>query len=354
MFGAGQLGRITLDGLRRAGIEIIAFADNNAALRGSRVDGVPVLSPEDAVGRWKSSATFAVTVYNVSVPFSQLRRAGAERIVSYAYLFAAYHDHLLPFMCLGPAAEVVGHAAEIREAYGLMADEKSRQEFIRQLERRLFIGFDEPRPLTPGDHEREYFPEDVYATLDDEVFVDCGAYDGDTIRRFLGFRDNRWARIIALEPDPTSFRRLESFVAALPTEPSGRIRLERMAISDHKGSMAFAASGSVVSSVSSHGSIRVDVDNLDSLLSSETPTLIKMDLEGGEPEALYGARATLRRSRPVLAACIYHRSDHLWALPRLIHELAPEHTLFIRAHSEDCWDVSCYAVPLERTFPSHT
>jgi FkbM family methyltransferase len=352
LFGAGQLGRITLRGLRLAGAEVVGFADNNAALHGSRVEGVSVLSPAEAAARWKAQATFVVTAYNGSAPFAQLRRAGAERIVSYAYVFAAYRDHLLPFMCLGPAVEVMSHAAEIREAYGLMSDDRSRQEFIRQLERRLFIGFDQPRPVPSGDHEREYFPEDVYVPIDDEVFVDCGAYDGDTIRRFLLLRGNRWARIIALEPDPASFKRLESFVAALPDECSRRIRLERSALSYRKGSIGFAASGSVISNVSSVGGIRVDADTLDSLLSSETPTLIKMDLEGAEPEAIRGAHSTLSRSGPVLAACVYHRADHLWTLPLLLHDLAPEQALFIRAHSEDCWDTSCYSVPRTRTLPS--
>jgi FkbM family methyltransferase len=357
LFGAGQLGRITLEGLHRAGADPVAFADNNVALHGSRLEGVPVVSPEEAAGRWKSRATFVVTVYNVSAPFLQLRRAGAERIVSYAYLFAFHRDHLLPFMCLGPAAEVMAHAAEIREAYGFMADERSRQEFIRQLERRLFIGFDEPRSLTPGDHEREYFPEDVYAPLDDEVFVDCGAYDGDTIRRFLQLRNSRFERIVALEPDPSTFTRLQAFVGTLPPEQAAKIRTERLAVLDRRASLSFHASGSVVSGAKADGDIRVDADTLDHILSHERPTLIKMDLEGGEPEALDGARQTTRRNGPILAVCVYHRAGHLWKLPLLMHQLAPEHAMFLRAHSEDCWDVSCYLVPrgrLSRVIPNAT
>jgi len=344
LFGAGQLGRITLKGLRKAGIEPLAFADNNTTIHGSQVEGVPVISPEEAARRWSPRATFVVTVYNVSAPFSQLRRCVVERIASYADLFAAHRDYLLPFMCLGPSAGVLAHAGNIRAAYALMADEKSRKEFIRQLERRLFIGFDEPHPLSEGEHEHEYFPEEVYAPLNDEVFVDCGAYDGDTLRRFLQFRGDRWAKIIALEPDPASFKRLGAFVKGLPASQSQKIRIERVAVSDRRGLLAFDASGSVVSSARADGHLRVEAETLDSLLSYENPTLIKMDLEGAEPEALRGARATLQRSRPVLAVCVYHRPAHLWDLPILIREMAPEQTLALRAHSEDCWDASLYAI----------
>src|ERR1700680_3299753 len=47
LYGAGGLGRRTLLGMRRQGIDPIAFADGNSALWGTDVEGVRVLSPED-------------------------------------------------------------------------------------------------------------------------------------------------------------------------------------------------------------------------------------------------------------------------------------------------------------------
>jgi hypothetical protein len=45
LFGSGRLGQITLAGLRKSGIEPLAFADNNSKLWGAKVNGLQVLSP---------------------------------------------------------------------------------------------------------------------------------------------------------------------------------------------------------------------------------------------------------------------------------------------------------------------
>jgi FkbM family methyltransferase len=349
VFGAGPLGRVVLAGLERSGLRALAIADNDTARQGTCVEGVPIVSPAEAVSRWRGEAVFIVAVYNAAAPAAQLRREGAERITSYAHLFASRPNEFLPFMCLGDPEEVLSHAAEIRRAFDLMADEESRREFVTQIERRLFVGFDDhERPQTPEQRDSEYFPRDVYDPADDEVFVDCGAYDGDTIRRFLRRRNGRFGRIIAVEADPGSCERLRGYVRSLAPDAAGRIRVEQTALSDGSGMVAFDDSGSVVSAVRTGGHLEVRADTLDSILDGERPTVVKMDLEGGEPEALAGAAGTIREYAPVMAVCVYHRADHLWRLPLTLAEASPEYRLYLRAHAEDCWDVSVYAVPKRR------
>ena len=60
------------------------------------------------------------------------------------------------------------------------------------------------------------------------------------------------------------------------------------------------------------------------------PTLIKMDIEGSELEALHGdAAAPSPSGRPALAVCVYHRPDHLWRIPLLLAQLAERERLSI-------------------------
>jgi hypothetical protein len=105
------------------------------------------------------------------------------------------------------------------------------------------------------------------------------------------------------------------------------------------------------SSVNPNGTMEVDAEPLDEMVGGLHPTLIKMDLEGGEIEALAGSRRTIEREAPVLAMTVYHRADHLWRIPLMIASMRPNYSFFLRVHCQDCWDVSCYAVPPERTCP---
>ena len=157
VFGAGELGCKTLAGLRGLGILPLAIADNKTSLQGTLLEGVPVLSPEAAVERWGSTAVFVVATYNTAAPTSQLRAAGAARVIPYAVLFAAHPEAFLPFLCLGPPSAILEQADDIRRAFSLFQDEHSRAEFVRQVERRLLLGFESPRePLSQEDRSSEY------------------------------------------------------------------------------------------------------------------------------------------------------------------------------------------------------
>src|SRR5687767_8852368 len=66
IFGAGNLGKKAASVLADAGRTPAAFTDNNAALWGSRIDGVEVCSPAAAAERFASSATFVICVWHPS------------------------------------------------------------------------------------------------------------------------------------------------------------------------------------------------------------------------------------------------------------------------------------------------
>ena len=76
--------------------------------------------------------------------------------------------------------------------------------------------------------------------------------------------------------------------------------------------------------------------------------MIKMDIEGAEWDALRGARNVIARDRPVLAICVYHTHNDIWRIPLLIHEILPEHHLFLRAYEGDGFQTVVYAIPPRR------
>ncbi len=187
--GAGPLGRRTLACCRAHGLRVLAMSDHRASVEFADVDGTPVLSHEAAAARYGGSAAFVVTTYNTAALWRRLLSLGASQVLSYRGLYAARPDVFLPFMHLeGPDALRSRHAA-IEEACSLFDDPESRWEFVRQTRARLQLDVDTiPEEVPRAVRESEYFPDGLYRRLDDEVFVDGGAFQGDTLERFLA----RW------------------------------------------------------------------------------------------------------------------------------------------------------------------
>lgn len=347
LFGAGNLGRKTLAGLRAGGIEPIAFTDNNPSLWGKEVEGVRVLPPDEASRSLGERAVFVVTIWGgegtdrMRERCSQLRRLGCARVVSFLPLFWKYPEIFLPHYAADLPHRVLDARERIEEAFGLLSDDASRTEFVGEVRWRLRGDFDD---LGEPVSNEIYFPEDLHRLSPDEVFVDCGAFDGDTIRRFLARQPDFRGRIKALEPDPANFFKLARYVESLPAALRRRIDIFPWAASSRREVLRFNATGTAAASVGS-GSMQVQGVALDELLEDCRPTYIKMDTEGAEPEAIRGAFRTIAAHRPAMAICVYHRQDHLWEIPLLIDSCAGGYRFHLRPQVLEGWDLVCYAIP---------
>jgi FkbM family methyltransferase len=346
LFGAGALGRMVLAGLRRVGVEPKALADNNPKLWGKEVEGLRVFSAAEAAHRFGQDCCFVVTIYNGSKRRQQLRDLGCQHVAPFAALFWKYADVFIPGNGIDLPSNLPQCADELRAVYDMLADEHSRREICAQLRWRYWLDDSSmPAPLAARDL---YFPRELITQFDREVFVDCGAYDGETLRSFLEHAGSRFEHIFSFEPDPRNRNVLAQSTIALGTAISSRITSLPFVVGDQDGSAQFSADGSVCSHLTAGEGICVECRKLDNIAWTHLPTYIKMDIEGAEPDALRGASELLRKHMPVLAICLYHRSEHLWQVPRYIHETAPGYEVFIRRYAEECWELVCYAVPKHR------
>lgn len=348
LFGAGSLGRRTASGLRSLGIEIAAFSDNNPRVWNTVLDGVPVLSPEDAAARFASRANFVVTIWQggeslhrMSHTLNQLRQLGCDRVALVAELYWKYPEIFLPYLILDPPERVYDERQAIVDAFELLADDRSRLTWLDHLRFRLELDYDRLR-RDPGD---EYFAEDLLQFQEGEVFIDCGAYTGDTIASFMRHCP-RFGRIVAFEPDPLNLAKLEDYVSTL--EERNRIDIRTQAVSSKCGVMRFAECGDMTSRITPDG-VEVMTTTLDVALRDLQPTLIKLDVEGAEADALAGARDTLQRNRPVITIALEHNSHDLWRLPLKLASLIDNYEFHFRQHSEQGFDLVCYALPTERS-----
>jgi FkbM family methyltransferase len=351
LFGAGGLGRKTLAGLRKVGIEPLAFADNNASLWGREVEGVQVMSPKLAAQQYANYSACVVCIWGagsrhrIEHTRRQLQNLGCSKIVSFVPLFWKYPDLFLPYYAIDLPHKILSQAKNIAAAYALWSDESSRYEFLAQVRWRLLQDFDGlPSPVA----QEQYFPEDLFSLSMNEVFVDCGAYDGDSLRAFLLRQPAFKGTYIAIEPDPINLHRLKQYVTNLPDNLRYQIHLIPMALGVQRGIVRFAATGLASAGIDSSGMTEVESIALDEILENTSPSYIKMDIEGAELDALIGAQRSIRKAQPALAICVYHKPDHMWRIPLLIQSLHDQYKFYLRPYNEEAWDLVCYAVPNSR------
>jgi FkbM family methyltransferase len=351
IFGAGRLGRMVRQGLVGTDLDVAAFADNNPRSWGTVIDGLPVLSAEEAARKHSHEAVFVVAVWHPShAPLmaellAQLRTLGCC-VVPFPLLFWHYAGSFLPYFFWDLPEHLLEQGNHIAAAFELLDGEVSRQTFVAQLQLRLHADFDCIGAPCMGD---QYFPG-LFSMSADECFVDCGSYTGDTIQSFISQLDNRFRKVIAFEADPAVMPSLQEFLNGI----GSRASLHRAVVGAHNGVVRFAGNGIGGGCITDATGSEVDCVRLDDALAHEHVSFIKMDIEGAELQALEGAQDIIRRDRPVLAICGYHRPDHLWRVLASLKALAPDSALFLRAHCADGLDAVCYAVPPERQLRTAT
>lgn len=84
---------------------------------------------------------------------------------------------------------------------------------------------------------------------------------------------------------------------------------------------------------------------IDKEMSDKKVTYIKMDIEGAEREALWGAQKTIMCHTPKLAVSVYHKPQDIWEIPAIILQYHPSYQLFLRYYTLFSEDTVLYALP---------
>lgn len=347
LFGCGHLGKTTCARLQQAGIKADAFVDNDPRKWGKACMGLEILSQEMAIRRFGADARLVNCVYTASSLDSDVRRSGLN-VIPYADFAFTYSETLIPHGSLDRPGRLLASSDRIIEAAGLWKDETSCQEFVAQIRYRATLKGPMPPFLDPSS---TYFPEEIVDLDRQEVFIDCGAFDGDSIRAFLRRSGGWFGGVVGIEADPENAARLKAFVESLPESYAQRTRLVEVAVGAEEGTVSFQVTGTAESTFTGSiqgNQVQVPCRPLDAILKDIRPSYIKMDIEGAEPLALAGAAETIRKHSPVLAICLYHEIGHLWEIPLQIRSYTDRYDFFLRRYSDNVWEQVCYAVPKDR------
>lgn len=231
------------------------------------------------------------------------------------------------------------YSRELESLRGLLADEQSHKVLNSVIQYKLSGDL---VLLSDCQTPRDEVYQKIFRLGCDEVFVDAGAYTGDTVEEFVLHARRGFHQILALEPDRRNFKKLCATVDRLGIQaktkclPTGVWSCRDTLCFNHRSGRQAAFSGG--------GIPDTPVDSIDNLLDGELATLLKFDVEGAEEEALQGSQYTIARYRPRLAVSVYHRSEDIFVLPNLIHRMCPDYKLYLRHHPYfPAWETNCYA-----------
>lgn len=338
LFGAGNTYQLYKKTIELEGLNFECIWDNNPDKFTQReFAGVTVDSPEKYIaGHPMDKSTLVLIASNSKARYeikTQLDAIGIRNMILDAFLFRK-------------------HKSEIMDIFDMLEDDLSKQTYAHII-------------LTRAGGE-EYFPKeifcpDAYYTLPsffsmkkNEVFVDLGAYVGDTLETFIWKTAGEFKKVYLFEPN-------ENNVSAL------MIRAERLkrewSINDDKIEIVKAGIGSKseilyidpefsgspssrkILETQSENKKMVQVHSIDEffLNKQEKVTFIKADIESFEYDMLCGAKEMIQKYHPRLAICIYHGASDMYKIPLLIREYCPDYKIAIRHHSVTLSETVVYA-----------
>lgn len=290
VWGAGTIGRQNAVFLQRGGYEVSYFVDTNKEKQGKKLDNIDIVPPEKL-----------------------------------------YHDKRQPIVVLS-----IKDLFAIKTCYTLL----ERNAYPLQ---RVFWDAEFDGHLL-GNCGKQYFDLPALKREKEEVFVDGGAFDGNTTNDFFEWY-GEWggAKAIILEPNPLQIGIIENNVKEWMA--NGKVAVHNVALGNENRTARFHVdSVPAASSMCSSGNIEVHKVCLDDILKGERATFIKFDLEGAELEALEGAKETIKKWKPKMAISIYHKKEDIFEIPLYLMDIMPTYEFYLRHYLSVPQETVLYAV----------
>ena len=196
--------------------------------------------------------------------------------------------------------------------------------------------------------DEQYYPEGIVHLGEHESFVDCGAYNGDSLKVFLEKVNRQFDNFYAFEMEHKNFEELTKFVENECAPFQNKIQLFNYGVWNERKKIFIAGSKKDVNSIifysPQYEGEQVELCALDEIIGNQAVSFIKMDIEGAELEALQGAKNIIQSQHPTLAISIYHKYEDIYTIPLYIKSLVEGYKIYFRCHNYMGQDFICYAV----------
>lgn len=332
MYGMGNGADKILAVFEKFGIEVSDFFASDGFVRGQIFHGKTVLSLSAIEEKYKD---FIVVVsFGSSLP----------EVLANIYGIADKHELYAPDVPVsGDTLFSLDFYKEnfdkFEKAFSLLCDEESKRIYNNIISYKITGKISYLRnAISPKSCEKELLDLEHFST-----FIDCGAYNGDTAKKFISECPNA-SKIYAIEPDRKNFKKLSAYAKS---EEKARVMPFNFGVWNMHSTAEFAVGGNRNSGIGAQNFKKTETVVLDTVdsLSVSNADYIKYDVEGAEKEALLGSVKTINASSPDLLVSLYHRSEDLFELPILVNSLFPQYSLYLRRFEYvPAWDINLYAI----------
>ena len=284
---------------------------------------------------------FLDTFSNYQTISDMLKTYGYDEILGYISASIAIKAELLEQYFMGPyngtyrliLQDLIRNVEQYDWLYSRLEDDISRQVFTNLIRYRIIplkaflkSACDKKYP--------QYFDKNIVSCTDNEVFVDCGSFIGDTAEEFIRQFYN-YKHIYAYEPAQNNIATCRNNLKKYQN-----ITLRQCGVGEKNVQNDPSYEGTQI--------ISLDKDI------QEPITFLKMNIGGCEIPALLGAKYHIKNDFPKLAVCIYHIVNDIWKIPRMIDLIHSDYRLFIR-HYESSQNLKTvvYAIPPNQDKKQH-
>lgn len=211
--------------------------------------------------------------------------------------------------------------------YNILEDQLSKDTLLRIMVYRIFM---EIETLNECFVKRQYFIPDILPKRENAVFVDCGAFDGETVKQFIEVYGEDYQKIYAYEPVPKNY----DLVCESLKDYDNVIAFNK-GVAGEQAEMRFTSHlADTGNRIHPSGDKVVPISTIDEDI-SEPITFLKMDIEGAEQDALLGSKAHIIQDKPQLAICVYHTIQDIWKIPYIIYSFNKYQKFNLRYHGID-------------------
>lgn len=220
------------------------------------------------------------------------------------------------------------HREDFIWLYDRLGDWRSRQVLVSMLYNWITFDLKYINGMKEANF-KDYFDLDLVKCDDDEVIVDLGAYIGDSALDYINTYGS-YRKIYCYEIDEANMKKVKENLQEYPD-----IEFRQKGAGSKSGRMYIQGNydSSCNKVVEANTGREIEIVSIDDDI-HEKVTLIKMDIEGAEQEALLGCKRHIQEESPKLLISVYHNNEDIWKIPRMIDEMKSDYHFYLRSNGK--------------------